>query len=97
MVATILAGLAPVYHAVRVEPGAVVPRGGPRRLRGLRSGRLRSLLVVAELALSVVLLTGAGLLVRSFDRMQHVDPGIASRNVLTMRISLPQARYGGRR
>ena len=93
VVATILAGLAPVYHAVRVDPARSFHEAGRGASGGLRTGRLRSLLVVAELALSVVLLTGAGLLVRSFDRMQHIDPGIASQNVLTMRISLPQARY----
>ena len=67
---------------------------------GARSGtsagrqRFRSALVVGEVALSLVLLTGAGLLIRSFLRLQAVDPGFRPDNVLTMGIALPQARYG---
>jgi putative ABC transport system permease protein len=65
-----------------------------RGLAGSRSrGRLRSLLVVGQVALSLLLLICAGLLVRSFDRLLHVDPGFDASNVLTMGISLPTEKY----
>src|SRR5204863_3023418 len=62
---------------------------------GLRSRRLRYALVVSEIALAVVLLTGAGLLMRTFASMRAIDPGFDTRNVLTMRVSLPLAKYSG--
>ncbi|RPJ59155.1 MAG: ABC transporter permease, partial [Acidobacteria bacterium] len=94
-VTTILAALAPAWQAARVDASRSFHESGRGASGGLRTGRLRSLLVVSELALSIVLLTGAGLLIRSFGRIQAVDPGIDTKNLLTMQISLPQARYAG--
>src|SRR5205807_2364949 len=54
---------------------------------------MRGALVVAEVALSLVLLTAAGLMLRSFLRLQQIDLGIQTRNLLTLQISLPGARY----
>jgi putative ABC transport system permease protein len=66
---------------------------GGRHGGGPKSRRVLSALVVAEVALSLVLLVGAGLLVRSFMRLQEVDPGFRADGLLTARIQLPAARY----
>jgi putative ABC transport system permease protein len=93
VVTTLLAGLAPALRAARVAPARSFHEGGRGASGGLRAGRLRSLLVVSELALAIILLTGAGLLIRSFSQIQRVDPGVASHNLLTLQTSLPRARY----
>ena len=89
----IIFGLAPAVHASRLNINESLKEGG----RGVEGGpaqrRLRNLLVVAEVTLAIVLLAGAGLLVRSFVGLMNVDPGFAVENVLTMRISLPRVRY----
>ncbi len=90
---TILAGLAPAWHAARLAPAHSIQAAGRSVSYSLRTGRLRSLLVVVELALAIVLLTGAGLLIRSFARIQQVDPGMAVPHVLTLQTSVPRARY----
>ena len=61
---------------------------------GGRTRRLRDAIAVAEVAVSLALLVGAGLLVRTFDNMRHADLGLDPRNVLTMSINLPDAKYG---
>jgi putative ABC transport system permease protein len=89
----LLASLLPALQATRTDPHDSLKadaRGG-----GNRGGRLRQLLVVAEIALSVVLLLGAGLLIRSMWNIQRVDPGFRSDGVLTMRLTLPRERYEG--
>ena len=94
-VTTVLAGLAPAWQASRVRPAQSF-QGSSRAVAGeARTGRLRGVLVVAEIALAIVLLTGAGLLIRSYSRIARVDPGLASHGLLTMRISLPRIRYAG--
>jgi len=67
--------------------------GGRGSTTGLRRNRLRNSLVIAEVALALVLLVGAGLLMKSFIRLQNVNPGFESRNVLTMEVSLPLTKY----
>jgi putative ABC transport system permease protein len=89
----ILTGLFPAIQLARTDLNSTLRDEG-RGIAGSRSrGRLRSLLVVGQVALSLLLLICAGLLVRSFDRLLHVDPGFDASNVLTMGISLPTEKY----
>jgi predicted permease len=87
----LLFGLVPALRLARGELQGVL-RGGGRGVAGT-SGRLRSGLVLAEVALSVVLLVGAGLLLRSFVALQRVEPGFDAERVLTFQLSLPRAAY----
>jgi len=87
----ILFGLAPVVHAHREATYDVLKSG--RSTPAGASNHLRRALVVAEIALSLVLVAGAGLLLRSFAQVLKVDPGFRPEGVLTMRMSLPDAKY----
>jgi putative ABC transport system permease protein len=93
LVAALIAGVAPAWQAARVAPLQSFHEAGRSLSGGLRASRLRSLLVVTQLALAFVVLTGAGLLIHSVARIGRVEPGVATRNVLTMRLSLPESRY----
>ena len=87
----LLFGLVPALLASASANDAL--REGGRHGAGPRARRTLNALVVVEVALSLVLLTGAGLLIRSFIRLQNVDPGFRAENVLTARVSLPATRY----
>jgi len=69
--------------------------GGRSAEEGQGRGRARSVLVVAEIALSLILLVGGGLMLKSFLRLQAVSPGVNPKNALTMQITLPQRQYHG--
>jgi putative ABC transport system permease protein len=84
-------GLVPALLATSNADDAL--REGGRQGTGPRSRRALAALVVAEVALSLVLLTGAGLLIRSFMRLQNVDPGFRPAGLLTARVTLPTVRY----
>jgi putative ABC transport system permease protein len=84
-------GLAPAWQAARGGVGAVLKDSG--RSTGARGHRMRGLLLVAEVALSLVLLVGAALLIRSFARLTNVDPGFAPGHVLSFQVMLPEAAY----
>ena len=85
-------GLMPAVHLSRQDLHESLKEGGRQLGPGIGRGA-RELLIVAEVALSIVLLIGAGLLVRSLWQLQQVDPGFAAENVLAMEVSLPTARY----
>ena len=89
----IIFGLAPALHASKVDLNESLKDGARGGTGGPKRGRLRGLLVVAEFAIALVLLAGAGLLLKSFARVQEQSPGFDASNVLTMRIVLPQEKY----
>jgi predicted permease len=88
----LLFGLAPAFQASRIRLTESL-KEGERGADSLGRNRLRSALVVSEVALALVLLIGTGLMLRSFVRLQEVNPGFAPDHLLTMEISLPEARY----
>ena len=94
MLAGILFGLIPALKLSQNCPNESLKEGGRSASGGVKSNRLRGLLVVAEFALAVVLLTGAGLLIRSFLRLQAVDLGFKPERVLTMKVIVPEAKSG---
>jgi len=87
-------GLVPAWRSARTAQDDL--RHGARAIGGVSRQRLRSALVVAEVAMSLVLLCGAGLLIKSVGNLRQVDKGFDGRNVLTARVPLPAARYGNR-
>ena len=86
-------GLAPAMQAARPVLNETLKAGGRNASGGLWRNRLLSSLVVSEIALSLTLLIGAGLMIRSLQRLQAVDPGFNSERLLTMWVSLPAQRY----
>ncbi|MGB6599224.1 MAG: ABC transporter permease, partial [Candidatus Acidiferrum sp.] len=93
----VLFGVAPVWRAIKVDLNSSLKSGGRSGQNdgGLRLRRhsLRGLLVVSELTLSLMLLIGAGLLIRSFVRLQSVPPGFATDHVLTMEVAAAGQKY----
>ncbi len=91
----VLFGLAPAVQMARADLISTLREGGRGNSMGFRRNSVRSLLVIGEVALALVLLTGAGLLMRSFYHLQSVEPGFDPHDVLTFRTNLPGARYKG--
>ena len=89
----LLFGLAPAVQASRLALGEVLKEGGRGNSAGLRHGRLRNLLVIAEMAMSLVLLIGAGLLARSFMRLLEVQPGFRADHLVTMFMNFAGPKY----
>jgi predicted permease len=93
LAAGVLFGLPSAFHAAAAEPGRALQEGGRGLAGGGRLGRLRQVFVAGQLALALVLLAGAGLLVRSFLELRAVDPGFEPRGVLSFRVTLPGQSY----
>ena len=87
----IVFGLAPALEATRIDLHDSLKEGGKNVGGG--GHRLRNLFVITQVALALVLLVCAGLLVRSFNHLQSVDPGFNAQNLLTVRVSLPLTKY----
>jgi putative ABC transport system permease protein len=86
-------GLAPALQTTHLKLSETLKDGGRAGAGGRSAQRIRGILVVAEVALTLALLVCAGLLVRSFWRLQQVDPGFKTDNLLTLRLTLPRSRY----
>ncbi len=92
----LLFGLAPVFQVSRAQLNTVLRGEGRGATPGNNRNTVLQLLVLGQVALSTVLLIGAGLLLRNFVQLRATSPGFDSSNLLTMNISLPQARYSGK-
>jgi len=90
VVTSLLFGLVPALRSASTDISGAVKSGGKG---GTRNHRLLGGLVVAEIAIALVLLAGAGLMINSLLRLQRVDPGFRTDNILTMQLALPEARY----
>jgi putative ABC transport system permease protein len=88
----IIFGLIPALQASRTDLNETLKEGG-RSSGGDSHNRFRGLLVVSEIALALLLLAGAGLMLRSFNRLMSVDPGLDPKNVLTVNVLLPRSKY----
>ncbi len=86
-------GLLPAISASKLDVNEALKEGGRASTGGITRHRVRSLLVVSEIALALVLLIGAGLLIKSIWTLRTVDPGFNAENLLTMRVELPESRY----
>jgi putative ABC transport system permease protein len=95
VVAGILAGMGFAWHASRVNLNETLKESSRGGGSSSSSHRLRGLLVVTEVALALVLLTGAGLMVKGFRHLMETNPGYDRRNLLTFKIALPESKYRG--
>jgi putative ABC transport system permease protein len=93
LVTGVLFGLAPALRTMRLNLSESLKEGGRTPSEGAQRNRTRSVLVVLESAVAVVLLIGAGLLVRSLIQLQNTNPGFDAHNVLTMNVQLPREKY----
>ncbi len=91
-VTALVCGLAPAFEGSRADVQETL-KDGARQAGGVRHRRMRQLFVVSEIALAVVLLVGAGLMLRSLLTLRRVNPGYSTTNILTMRLQLPGAKY----
>jgi predicted permease len=93
LITGVVFGLAPALRSSRVDLNGVLKDSG--RTTGAGHNRARNAFVVVQVALSLVLLIGAGLLVRSYSQIQNANPGFNPQNVLSFRLSLPNSKYKG--
>jgi len=93
VVTGVVFGLAPALQASKIELTEAMKDGARGAGVGGGRGRLRGALVVAEIAIALVVLIGAGLLLQTFRRLQQVDLGFDTHNILTATVELPDARY----
>ncbi len=89
----LLFGVAPAWRSSRLDPATALRDNSRASTAGRSQNRLHSLLVIGETALGLILLVGAGLLIRSFDRMLSVDPGFNPQHLLTFKVWMPKTRY----
>jgi putative ABC transport system permease protein len=93
VLAGLISGLAPALGASKPNVNEALKEGGRRSAQGVRQRLLRRLLVISEIALATILLSGAGLLLNSFLRLNGTDCGFNASHALTFRIELPRGKY----
>jgi predicted permease len=93
VVTGLIFGLVPAVAAIRGNASLMLKEDATRGSAGRSTGYMRAALVVGETAVALMLLIGAGLLIKSFARLQQVDPGFERQNVLTAQLGLPAARF----
>lgn len=93
LLTSVIFGLTPALEASKINLSESLKEGSRGLSRGLRSNHLRSLLVISEIALSLVLLIGAGLMIKSLASLLKVDPGFKPDNTVTMHMSLLGSKY----
>jgi putative ABC transport system permease protein len=86
-------GLAPALELIKVDPNGALKDSGSEWNRGARQQRIGNLLIVAEVSMALVLLTGGGLLLRTVWRLRNVDPGFNYRNALAVTLQLSEKKY----
>jgi len=89
LITGVLFGLVPASQSSQIPLGEALKEGGDTRATGRRQYRIRSALVVSEIAVALVVLISAGLVLKSFQRLLHADPGFDPANLLTFRVDLP--------
>ena len=93
LVTIVIFGLLPAFQAARTDLRESMNEGGGPGFGTRKQGRVRRFLIVTEVALALVLLVGSGLMLRTFIKLRQVDTGFNARNVITMRVPLPDAKY----
>ena len=86
-------GLAPALQASKLDLNETLKEGGRGNSGGSKANHLRSLLVITEIALALVLLIASGLMIKSFLRLQNVNPGFNPENLITLEMQLPENKY----
>jgi putative ABC transport system permease protein len=94
IVTGVLFGLVPALQASAANLHETLKEGGRGSADGGHRGKFRNLLVVAEMAIALILMTGAGLLLQSFSRLMNVNPGFSPDNVMSFHVTLPPSHYG---
>jgi putative ABC transport system permease protein len=89
----VIFGLAPALQSSKKDLHEILKEGGRGSSEGRSRGRFRALLVVGEICIALVLMTGAGLLIESFSRLMQVNPGFSPKNLLAFPLTLPPSRY----
>jgi putative ABC transport system permease protein len=93
LVTGVFFGLAPALQSSKTDLATALKEGGRAATNGRSGKRLRNALVVAEMALALILLAGAGLLLNTFWNLRQINPGFDAKNVVSFRISLPYSKY----
>jgi putative ABC transport system permease protein len=93
LITGVVFGLAPALQSSKTDLNEALKEGGGKASAGVQRNRIRSVLVISEVAIALLLLISAGLLIKSFLNLHKVAPGFNPQNVVTMRVPLPESKY----